>query len=108
MNLGHEAGQVRDEDPLDMNCRGYGGDLRRFVGANFRLAATHLFHVPALTVHGTAAGALFVAHGYAGQARHNWSGCGEQEKDGDDAGETTHDCLQYTSDGSGFWVADGW
>jgi hypothetical protein len=93
VNLLHKTRQVRDENPLDMNCRGYGCDLRRFVGANFRLAATHLLHVPALTVHGTAAGALFVAHGYAGQAGHNGSGCGEQEEDRDDAGETTHDYL---------------
>ena len=91
MNLGHEAGQVRDVNPLDMNCRRCGCDLRRFVGANFRLAATYFLHVPALTVHGTAAGALFMAHGHAGQAGHNGSGCGEQEKDGDNAGETTHD-----------------
>jgi hypothetical protein len=92
-----ECGQVCDANPPDIGCRGRSRNLRSILCSNFRPAATHLFHLTALSVHCAAASAFFVTHDHIRQAGHNWRGCGEQKKDCNDAGETTHDSLQYTS-----------
>jgi hypothetical protein len=98
MKGGCKNGRVRYTDPLDVDCRGCCRNLRSLIRPNLGPAATHLFHVPALPVHGTTAGTLLMTHHHACQTGHDRGRCGEQQEDRNDAGETSHDSFQYTSD----------
>ena len=95
VNRSAERGQVCHANPLDIGGRGCCGNLRCVICPNFRPAATHPFHVSALAVHCTAASAFLMVLDYTRQASHNGRGCGQQQEDCNDAGETAHDSVQY-------------
>jgi hypothetical protein len=65
-------------NPLNIDCRERRRNLRSLICSNLSPAATHLFHVAALPVHGTAASALLMTHRHVGYTGHNWRGCGEE------------------------------
>jgi hypothetical protein len=81
---------MRQANPLDIDSWGWRCNLRGLFRPNFGPAATHLLHLSALTVHCTAASTLLMAHYHACHTGHDRRGCGEQEKDCDDAGDTAH------------------
>jgi hypothetical protein len=82
---------------MDIGRRGRNRNLRALISPNLSPAATHLLHMSALSVHSAAADTFLTAHHHTRQARHNRRGCGEQEKNRDDAGKPAHDYTQYTS-----------
>ena len=78
VNRSGKRGHVCHANPLNMDPRGRSRNLRSLICPHFSPAATHLFHVSALPVHGTAASTFLMTHHHIGYTRHNWRGCGEE------------------------------
>ena len=92
-------GRLAHANPLDIGCRGGRRNLWSLICPNFSPAAAHLLHVSALPVHCTAAGTFLVTHDHIRQTGHDWSGCGEQQENGDETGKAAHWYLQYSRGG---------
>lgn len=65
-------------------------NLRVLVCPKLRPAATHLRHLAAITVHGTAAGGFLMAHRATRHTGQNRRCREKQEQECDDAGEALH------------------
>jgi hypothetical protein len=96
MDWSRQSRKVCHANPLDISCRGSSRNLRALIRPNLSPAATHPFHVSALPMHRPTASTLLMAHGQIGQARHDWRGCGEQEKNRDNTSKAAHRQLQYS------------
>jgi hypothetical protein len=90
VDRGGKHGQMREANPVNIDSWGCRRNLWGFLCSNFSSAAAHLRHLSALTVHCTAASTLLTAHHHARYTGHDRRGCGEQKKDCNDAGDTTH------------------
>ncbi len=93
---------MRDTDPMNIRCRGCRCNLRSVIRANLRPTATHLRHLSALVVHGTAACTLFRAHCTTRDTGHKGRRYCEQKKDCDEAGKTAHRQIQYIASDAQF------
>lgn len=62
LDLGNKRLKPIDYRKVKVDRRSGGGSLRMLVSPDLGPAAAHLFHAVALAVHGTAAGAFFLAH----------------------------------------------
>lgn len=83
-----------DKDLNQPDVRRGGGELRVSFGSKLRSAATRLRHLAAVAVHGTAAGALFVAHPTVRSAGKHRRCREEQDKNRNEADEAAH-CNNY-------------
>jgi hypothetical protein len=97
---------LRDTDPLNIRRRSCRRNLRSVIRANLRPTATHLHHLTALVVHGSAACTLFAAHRATRHTGHKRRRYCEQKKDCDDAGKTAHRQIYYIASDAEF-RADG-
>jgi hypothetical protein len=95
LDRGDERRYLRDTDPMNISRRGCRRNLWSVVRPNFCPAATHLRHLSALAVHGSAACAFFAAHRATRDTGQKRRRCSEQKEDCDDAGEAAHRQIQY-------------
>jgi hypothetical protein len=78
VNRSGKRGHVGHANPLNMDRRGRCRNLGSLIRPNLGPAATHLLHVAALPVHGTATSTFLMTHHHVGYTGHNWRGCGEE------------------------------
>ena len=77
-NRSRKRRHVCHANPLNMDCQGRCRNLRSLICPDLSPAATHLFHVAALPVHGTAASTFLMTHHHIGYTGHNWRSRGEE------------------------------
>jgi hypothetical protein len=90
LDFGNKRLKPIDYRKVKVDRRSGGCSLRMLVSPDLGPAAAHLLHAVALPVHGTAAGAFFLAHRTICHAGHQGR-CGqEQNEDREDASQTAH------------------